>query len=518
MPVGARRARVIQPPQSAGIDWGNPITRGLLLLMPLGAGDHRDLVTGQKGTRTGSGGGAFKNGVNELFGASSYIDLPFVPAIGTSSPCTFAWTQEPRSTSGYSTVANINFGSGTSSFLIYEALSDSAYYFIVGPRSGATNCGVGFNSVGAVVNGTLDRYVLLVKNNVLSSTGGDYELWRNGVKQTQSNTATFGSHTGAVKRIGALDSAGDVFEGSVANFHVWGRPLDDAEAREWTTNEFITRARRRRWFGFPAGAQQYSLTAAQGSFSLTGQAAGLRADRKLSAAQGSYTLTGQPAGLLQGRALAASLGSYALSGQAAGLFAQRRLSAAQGNYALTGQAAALVKSRLLAAGQGTYALSGQDATLRATRLIAAAPASYSFSGQAATFVRGRVMPAAHGIYTLTGIAAALQATRALTAAAGTYSLTGQTATLVRGRTMPAAHGIYALAGQAAVFSLGRKLLAARGIYTYTGQAVTFSVSGGVVFTADSRTRIGGSLEHATPARLGGRRDAVAPQRIGDWRG
>lgn len=131
-----------------------------------------------------------------------------------------------------------------------------------------------------------------------------------------------------------------------------------------------------------AGGGGYSITAAQGSYALTGQAAAVRTARKLVAAQGSYALTGQAAGLKRGYRLVAAAGAYALSGQAAVLRAARRLVAAAGSYALSGQAVTLTYTlaRSLVAAAGSYALTGQAAVLRLTRKLVAAFGTYNLSG------------------------------------------------------------------------------------------------------------------------------------------
>ena len=68
-----------------------------------------------------------------------------------------------------------------------------------------------------------------------------------------------------------------------------------------------------------AGGGGHALTAAHGAYSLAGQAAAMRATRKLIAAAGAYALSGQAAGLWRGRRLSAEHAAYALSGQAADL-------------------------------------------------------------------------------------------------------------------------------------------------------------------------------------------------------
>jgi hypothetical protein len=59
----------------------------------------------------------------------------------------------------------------------------------------------------------------------------------------------------------------------------------------------------------------YSMSAEPGSYSMTGQGAGLKAARKMAADAGSYTFTGQAAALRAARKIAADAGSYLLTGQ-----------------------------------------------------------------------------------------------------------------------------------------------------------------------------------------------------------
>jgi len=62
--------------------------------------------------------------------------------------------------------------------------------------------------------------------------------------------------------------------------------------------------------------------------------------------------------------LTAEAGSYSQTGQAAGLKATRKIAAGAGSYSLTGQAVGLKAARKIAAGPGSYALTGQDVVLR----------------------------------------------------------------------------------------------------------------------------------------------------------
>lgn len=178
----------------------------------------------------------------------------------------------------------------------------------------------------------------------------------------------------------------------------------------------------------------YTLTAAGGSFSLTGNAAGLKANRRVTAAAGSFTLTGNAAGLYRGLRLSAAAGTYAWTGNAANLVAQRKLLAAAGSYVLTGNAAVLRLARMLAAASGTYTLTGNAADL-----IYSQPGSYSLAADP-------------GAFTLTGQAAGLRADRRLPAAAGIFNLTGSVASLLKGYRLAATVQTYALTGQAATLS------------------------------------------------------------------
>lgn len=137
------------------------------------------------------------------------------------------------------------------------------------------------------------------------------------------------------------------------------------------------------------GGSPYTMTADSGSFTLTGNATGLQAGRKMVAASATYTLTGNASTLTVARKLAAATGSFTLTGNAAGLKAARKLVAASGAFTLTGNAATL-----------TYT-----------------PAGYTYT-----------MSAAAGTFTLTGNATALQVARKMTAGTGGFTLTGNDVT------------------------------------------------------------------------------------------
>lgn len=224
-----------QPQVSTLLDNGSSLRRGLLFHAPLHPQwGMRDLVSGAAATKTGLlTNGSNDYGLMPVFGTSNYADFTVPPTLDGALPCTIAWVQEPRSTTGFSTILNIRPAlNAGNAFLIYEAASNSAYSLAVGNRSGGSVVANFDSTVGAVTNGRLDFYVVTVSGgmNDVSGTLGNFVLWRNGVKLAPGGLTQFGANTTASFRIGALETAGDPFEGLIGGVTIWQRVLNDAEA------------------------------------------------------------------------------------------------------------------------------------------------------------------------------------------------------------------------------------------------------------------------------------------------
>lgn len=107
-----------------------------------------------------------------------------------------------------------------------------------------------------------------------------------------------------------------------------------------------------------------TMAAAQGSYAVTGQAAGTARSHVMSAAAGSIALSGQPAVTAKGHALQAVAGSVAVTGYAAGTRWDHVMGAVAGSYVYTGQAAngavgssgAVIKSVFSDGGDGAATL------------------------------------------------------------------------------------------------------------------------------------------------------------------
>lgn len=162
-----------------------------------------------------------------------------------------------------------------------------------------------------------------------------------------------------------------------------------------------------------SGGATYTLTAATGSFSLTGNATGLTVARQITAASGGFTLTGNSAALTAARLLTAATGTFTLTGNAADL-----IYTPSGGYTYT-----------LTAASGSFSLTGNATGLTAARVLAADSGSIVLTGNATGLNRGYPLTAASGAFTLTGNAAVLKADRLLTAASGSFVLTGNAATI-----------------------------------------------------------------------------------------
>lgn len=229
------------------------------------------------------------------------------------------------------------------------------------------------------------------------------------------------------------------------------------------------------------------LIAEPGGFTLTGQAAGLRATRRLQAGAGAFAVTGQSATLRRALRLTAQAGGFALSGQDVAFSLAGGLMAQTGVFALTGQAAQLRASRRLAAAAGAFAVTGQAAGLRAQRRLAAGA----------------------GVFDLQGRPAGLLAARTLRADAGVFLLDGQPVEMERIRTLLAQAGPFELTGQDAAFGLTGGFRAAAGVFVLTGHEARLAA-----VLARFGGRIGGVrrpvLGDARPMQLGGHRP---PQRI-----
>lgn len=231
------------------------------------------------------------------------------------------------------------------------------------------------------------------------------ELFVNGVSVATGSHSSYSAGTNTLY-VG-MASGSTTNPGGVALLAGWNRIPSAIEVREFAQNpwQICPPSTRQIWVDAPASGG-ITLTAAQGTYTLTGQSVNLTIARRVTAEQGTYTLTGQDVTLRQGKTLTAEQGTYTLTEQSASLLVSRQISLAQGSYTLTGQDVTLTKSggdKTLTAGQGTYTLTGYDVSLSLARKLTAEQGTYTLNGQDVGLSRnGRVLQAAQGTYTLNG--------------------------------------------------------------------------------------------------------------------
>ena len=206
----------------------------------------------------------------------------------------------------------------------------------------------------------------------------------------------------------------------------------------------------------PAPAK--TLTAAAGSFALTGVAATLKGALKLIEAAGSFSLTGVAATLSSSTAggisspaylpsmslvlersssnklMAVSAGSFVLSGVASSLVSGLGMTADAGSFVLSGAPA--LRDLQVTSDRGTFALTGVAETLtHGNPGIAAGTGAFALTGIDAGFAYQSgtvfVLPGLAGVFVLTGNDATLPTTvdRLIVADRGTFAITGSAATM-----------------------------------------------------------------------------------------
>lgn len=226
---------------------------------------------------------------------------------------------------------------------------------------------------------------------------------------------------------------------------------------------------------WPDGTNSYSLTANVATYTLTHNAAGTRAARRVVADPASFALTGNASVLRTARKMTAAPATFSMTGQATGLRATRQISAQPASYGVIANAAGLRRSFTLTAAVTTYTSTAQDAVLRATRRTQAAATGYTVTGLAAALRAARRLLANAVAYSWTTNDATLTYTpntnRTLTAEPVSFTLTGITVTLRIDRRVAAGSAAFALAGQAATLRAAWRAVTTTANFTWNGQSV-----------------------------------------------
>jgi hypothetical protein len=131
----------------------------------------------------------------------------------------------------------------------------------------------------------------------------------------------------------------------------------------------------------------------------------------LTANNGTLTLTGQSAGITRSKVLTAQAGTLSITGQSATITRSKRIVASNGTLTLTGQSAIIKRDKVLTANNGTLTLTGQSATITRTTVgaydLIAQHGTLTLTGQGVTITRSRSIIAQNGTFTLTGQSAGI---------------------------------------------------------------------------------------------------------------
>ena len=308
------------------------------------------------------------------------------------------------------------------------ALSGTATKVAIAARHSGGSYNVSFYNGAASTYSALPASSVGLHTIVITGDGSTITFYVDGASDSVANTTTATALDGFILN-GYTNTGGGYGFANTSTILLSGAELrcwNADEALEFTDNPWsIADPQSRSIFIPSASGGAYTLTAAQGTFTETGNNAGLTAQRNISASQGSF----------------------AESGQSTGLNAQRKIAASQGSFAESGQAADLTKtgSYSLTASQGSFAESGQVAGLTAQRKIGAEPGSISLIGQAATLTKTTagqyVLTAAGGAFAETGQSTNLTAQRLLASSAGSIVLAGGVVTfrhIIPGEVAPIA--------------------------------------------------------------------------------
>lgn len=341
-----RTVRTSQPQQPVGVDWSNPITRGLVALIDIAGAGTQIALPGIETYRRGGGsflprtaGVAFTGpgttpqglGIRRVRAATSNFSA-LIPA---GSPFTLAIGVVPFATGAREFIFSDFVSGGSSQSIGIEQTTGNVFRFQNG----------GQVDTGTVVAGAF--------TNLAFVRSGDLTPFVNGRAGSSVALGTPGTGQELVLGAPGAFTGGLNFRGGIYYCYIWNRALTLAEIRLLNTNPwqlfssdpFIDHIQ------LGGSGLNYTLSAG-GSFSLSGIATFLR--EKVLSAVGSFNLSGT-ALFLKERTLSSS-GTITFSGTAPFSSSGETTLNAGGTVNFSGQAS-LLKTKVLSAG-GTINFSG----------------------------------------------------------------------------------------------------------------------------------------------------------------
>jgi len=217
----------------------------------------------------------------------------------------------------------------------------------------------------------------------------------------------------------------------------------------------------------------YTLTAAAGTHSVTGTAAGLLQSIIFSLAAGTHSVTGTAADLLISYLLSAAEGVHAVTGTAANFLRSYAVLANAGTHSVSGTAAGTLYSRIFLVDPGTHSVVGTAAGLSKIFVVLAESGTYVVTGTAADLLQSIILEAGVGVHSVTGTAAGVLYSRVFGVDPGTHSLTGTVVDFLRSYLVDASPGSHSLSGSEVDFLRSYLVDAGVGSHSVTGSDVNF---------------------------------------------
>lgn len=444
------KLRVTQPQQPGGIDWSNPITRGLVASINGATGLH-DAVSGGQWT-IGSGGQNDRRTVATKEGVGFDGD----PYLYTGGGFTF----RELTSLHLIPLKNQNF-----QYLAY--LGDFPVFVYDGRLS--------------VFTPSYEQVVMIgwdgpPTKTILRLRGLEFAAWSNGTEHRSSQLSTYTPSDNATVALGGGTNESAV--NSVLHLF-WNRALSDAEVASINANP---------WQVFTPSARAIYLPASGGQSPV------------LQCSVGAATAQGITTALLANQSVACAVGTGAAQGVAAAFSSAKSVQCSTG--AANAQGVTVLASRTVSCGVGASEAQGIAAQLGGNLSVLCNVAQASAQGVSAQTGAAKAVFCGIGSSSAQGVAATVGAAQSVPCAVGGASTPGVAALI--GGNASIVCGVAAASGQGAVALIGVSASAICAVANANAAGVTGAVSRalGCSVANASASGVGGSVPRSINCAVG----------------
>lgn len=392
--------RTSQPQQPVGIDWSNPLTRGLRVAVnAAGYNIARPSIATDKGK-------AF----SWVRGTPNAIDTGVVNAAVSGHTC-LVFARHPSLLTSYPEAYLSSSVAGNNGFTFStEAAVGSTPNQTF--KLSLTHGGIAQYTSVTNISGSNTSVLPLAFSATVS---GSVRFFARGLFLDSVATGAINQNSSTL-RIGGRPWFSDYYANyDLPGLFYWNRALSDAEIKSLSNNPWQIFQPTSRAIFLPAGAggSPYTLTAEAGSIAVAGSDATLAFNRVLTADTANTPVAGADATLAFNRVLAADTANIPIAGAAATLAFNRALTADTANIPLAGQDATLTYTPVggspytMIADTANVPITGADAGLSRGYTLAADTANIAISGSDAALIATRKLIAESMAIALAGADATL---------------------------------------------------------------------------------------------------------------